>query len=462
MNIDKDTKKVYVCRLCGQTSAKWLGRCPSCGEWNTLIEEPVKTHAGKGRSLFGVSHSDPIPLWEVSKEADHSRIFIGLEEIDRVLGGGLVPGGLVLLAGEPGIGKSTLLLQILCQLASNINQNKVLYVSGEESLTQIRIRSERLGEIPEKLWVVCESELDRVIDIVNEQVPSMLAVDSIQTLFCNEVSSAPGSIAQVREATARLMQLAKIKGIPMIIVGHVTKEGAIAGPRVLEHLVDTVLYFEGDRSHSFRLLRTIKNRYGPTHEIGVFEMTECGLKQVPNPSEVFLSQRSEAVAGSVIVPCMEGTRPILVEIQALVSASHLTMPRRTSTGIDHNRLSLLVAIAERHLGMSFYDRDIFINVAGGLKISEPASELAVIMALASSFREIPMDPHSAVFGEVGLAGEVRAVGRTELRLNEASRLGFKRCIIPQAGSDRINFTDNLEVLPVKRIDEAVSLMSPVS
>ncbi|MBW1932396.1 MAG: DNA repair protein RadA [Deltaproteobacteria bacterium] len=460
MSRDKDTKTVYVCRLCGQTSAKWLGRCPGCGEWHTLVDEPVDTLVRKGRSLLSASQSAPLPLLEVSTDVDEARIFIGMNEMDRVLGGGLVPGSLVLLAGEPGIGKSTLLLQILCHLASN--QKKILYVSGEESLAQIRMRSERLGKIPESLWVACESELDRIIEIVKEQSPSVLAVDSIQTMFCGEILSAPGSVAQVREATARLMQLAKSKGIPTILVGHVTKEGAIAGPRVLEHLVDTVLYFEGDRSHTFRLLRTVKNRYGPTHEIGVFEMTEAGLKQVPNPSEVFLGQRPKAVPGSVIVPCMEGTRPILVEIQALVSPSHLAMPRRTSTGIDSSRLALLIAVAERHLGVALFDRDIFINVVGGLKISEPASELAVIMAMVSSLRDVPLNMDTAVFGEVGLTGEVRAVGRTELRLNEAARLGLKRCIIPQAGSHRLKFSDSLEILPVKRIDEAVAAMSKVS
>lgn len=459
MSRNKDTKVVYVCQSCGQTSVKWLGRCPGCGAWHTLVEEPVDTPVRKGRSLFAVSQSAPLPLLEVSADVDEARIFIGINEMDRVLGGGLVPGSLVLLAGEPGIGKSTLLLQILCRLASG--QKKVLYISGEESLAQIRMRSERLGEIPGGLWVACESELDRIIEIVEEQGPSVLAVDSIQTLLYGEISSPPGSIAQVREATTRLMQLARFKGVPTILVGHVTKEGAIAGPRVLEHLVDTVLYFEGDRSHTFRLLRTIKNRYGPTHEIGVFEMTEAGLKQVPNPSEVFLGQRPKAVPGSVVVPCMEGTRPILVEIQALVSPSHLAMPRRTSTGIDSNRLALLIAVAERHLGVALYDRDIFINVAGGLKISEPASELAVIMAMVSSLREVPLDMDTAVFGEVGLTGEVRAVGRAELRLNEAARLGLKRCIIPWAGSDRLKFSDSLEVLPVERIDEAVAAMSEV-
>ena len=459
MTRDKNTKTVYVCQSCGQTSPKWLGRCPGCGNWHTMVERPVETPAKKDRGLLPINQSIPLHLMEVSSGADESRISVGIEEMDRVLGGGLVPGGLVLLGGEPGIGKSTLLLQVLSCLAHTLK--KVLYVSGEESLAQIKMRSERLGKISEGLWVVCESDLDRVVEIVEEHAPSVLAIDSIQTMFCRDISSAPGSIAQVREATARLMQLARARGIPTVLVGHVTKEGAIAGPRVLEHLVDTVLYFEGDRSHTFRLLRTVKNRYGPTYEIGVFEMTENGLKEVPNPSEIFLSQRPKAVPGSVIVPCMEGTRPILVEIQALVSPSHLTMPRRTSTGIDSNRLALLIAVAERHLGLALYDRDIFINVVGGLKVSEPASELAVILAMISSFKEIPLDLDTAAFGEIGLTGEVRAVGRAELRLNEVARLGLKRCIIPWPGSERLKIPDSLDTIPVKRIDEAVTVMNEV-
>jgi len=460
--LSKDNKAIYVCQACGQTSAKWLGRCPGCGEWHTLVKESVNTLDIKARSLSGVNRSAPLPLLEVSTDVDDARIVIGISEMDRVLGGGLVPGSLVLLAGEPGIGKSTLLLQLLCHLASHQKQKKVLYVSGEESLVQIRMRSERLGKIPENLWVACESELDRIIEIMEEQNHSILAVDSIQTLFCGEILSAPGSMVQVRETTVRLMQLAKSKVVSTILVGHVTKEGAIAGPRALEHLVDTVLYFEGDRSHTFRLLRTVKNRYGPTHEIGVFEMTETGLEQVSNPSEVFLAQRPNALPGSVIVPCMEGTRPIMVEIQALVSPSHLAIPRRTSTGIDSNRLALLIAVAERHLGVVLFDRDIFINVVGGLKISEPASELAVIMAIVSSLRDIPLNMDTAVFGEVGLTGEVRPVGRMELRINEAARLGLKRCIVPEAVSHRIKYSNNLEILSVKRIDQAIAVLSEVS
>ncbi len=422
-----------------------------------MVERPLEAPLKKGLGLTSTDQPVPLHLIDVPSDLDESRTSVGIGEMDRVLGGGLVPGALVLLSGEPGIGKSTLLLQLLSSLAHT--SKSVLYISGEESLAQIKMRSERLGKTSRGLWLVCESDLDRILDIVREHAPSVLAIDSIQTMFCRDISSAPGSIAQVREATARVMQVAKTRGIATILVGHVTKEGSIAGPKVLEHLVDTVLYFEGDRSHTFRLLRTIKNRYGPTYEIGVFEMTDRGLREVPNPSEVFLSQRPGPVPGSVIVPCMEGTRPILVEIQALVSPSHLTMPRRTSTGIDSNRLALLIAVAERHLGLALYDRDIFINVVGGLKVSEPASELGVILAIVSSLREVPLDLDTAVFGEVGLTGEVRAVERAGLRLKEATRLGLKRCIIPWPGSDRLKVPDGLEPFPVKRINEAVALIS---
>lgn len=372
--------------------------------------------------------------------------------MDRVLGGGLVPGGMVLLSGEPGIGKSTLLLQILASLTSD--RRTILYVSGEESLNQIRLRAERLGSIPETLWVAAESDFDRIVEIAEEKSPAVMAVDSVQTISCSDISSAPGSVSQVREATARLMQFAKARDIPVILVGHVTKEGTIAGPRVLEHLVDTVLYFEGDRSHTFRLLRTVKNRYGPTHEIGVFEMSGTGLMEVPNPSEIFLSQRPEPVPGSIIVPCMEGTRPILVEIQSLVSPSHLNMPRRTATGIDNNRLALLVAIMERHLAVPLYDRDIFVNVVGGMKITETAADLGIILAMLSSLNDTPLDRGTAVFGEVGLTGEVRPVSRHDMRLNEVRRLGLRRCIIPVHGSERLTALEALDTVPVKTISEA--------
>ena len=445
-------KKKYACQTCGQVSPKWLGSCPGCGAWNTLVEEPAAPGGRRTGRPLSRHVQDPVPISDISAAQCDSRLQTGMDEMDRVLGGGLVPGGMVLLSGEPGIGKSTLLLQILASLTSD--RRTILYVSGEESLNQIRLRAERLGSIPETLWVAAESDFDRIVEIAEEKSPAVMAVDSVQTISCSDISSAPGSVSQVREATARLMQFAKARDIPVILVGHVTKEGTIAGPRVLEHLVDTVLYFEGDRSHTFRLLRTVKNRYGPTHEIGVFEMSGTGLMEVPNPSEIFLSQRPEPVPGSIIVPCMEGTRPILVEIQSLVSPSHLNMPRRTATGIDNNRLALLVAIMERHLAVPLYDRDIFVNVVGGMKITETAADLGIILAMLSSLNDTPLDRGTAVFGEVGLTGEVRPVSRHDMRLNEVRRLGLRRCIIPVHGSERLTALEALDTVPVKTISEA--------
>jgi len=454
----EDSKSVFVCQSCGHVSAKWLGCCPGCGAWHTFSEEKKGGDAGgrgwKRESLDEIGH---IPLSDVKLEEGIERIGTDVSEMDRVLGGGLVPGGLVLLGGEPGIGKSTLLLQLLALLAEK--GHRVLYVSGEESAAQIKMRAERLGSISRDLIVACEVDMDRIMGIVEEVSPAVLAIDSIQTLYCKELGSSPGSVGQVREASARLMLMAKKRAMPTIIVGHVTKEGTIAGPRVLEHLVDTVLYFEGDRSHTFRLLRTVKNRFGPTHEIGVFEMSESGLRQVPNPSELFMAQRPESVPGSVVVPCMEGTRPILVEIQALVSPSHLAMPRRTAIGIENSRLALLIAVAEKHLGLTLYDRDIFINVVGGIKISEPAADLGVVLAMISSLREIPLNPSTAVFGEVGLTGEVRSVGKAELRINEASRLGLEFCIMPEVAASNLKSPENFKVLPVKRLQDAVEVLS---
>ncbi len=427
-------KRSFVCKSCGHVSPKWLGRCPECGTWESMVEDAQGPSHGHG--LHGDTGSfKAIALSDVSSLDEGGRIEVGMDEVDRVLGGGLVPGGLVLLGGEPGIGKSTLLLQVLMRLEGK--GERVLYVSGEESLSQLRLRADRLGRCGEGLFVASESDLERVLGLVNDLRPSVLAIDSVQTLSAPDIASAPGSVAQVRESTAWLMRTGKRLSLPVIIIGHVTKDGAIAGPRVLEHLVDTVLYFEGDRSYSFRILRSVKNRYGPTHEIGVFEMRETGLEEVPNPSRLFLGQQASAVPGSVIVPCMEGTRPILVEIQALVSPSYLAMPRRTVTGFDTNRLALLIAVAEKHLGVVLYDKDIFINVAGGIKISETASDLAIIAALVSSLQEQPVCLGTAFFGEVGLTGEVRPVGRADIRLNEVARLGLRRCVMPTVASQGI-------------------------
>ena len=447
----RDKKPLFVCTQCGNTSSKWMGRCSGCGGWNTMVEESADAGPAGRRGPA----PEPIPLSKV-RVVEEQRVPTGIGEMDRVLGGGLVPGALVLMAGEPGIGKSTLLLQVMLRLSPHIGP--VLYVTGEESAAQIKMRAERLGfplgERGPEPMVASETSMQHIEEMVRLLRPRVLAVDSVQTIFCPGIPSAPGSVAQVRESTARLMELTKSRELSTFLVGHVTKEGVIAGPRLLEHLVDTVLYFEGERSHAFRLLRTVKNRYGPTSEIGVFEMTEKGLSQVPNPSEIFMAQRPCDKPGSVVVPCMEGSRPILAEIQALVSPSHLTMPRRTATGVDGNRLALLIAVMERHLGTALYDRDIFLNVTGGLRISEPGADLAIVMAIISSFNDRALDPEMAVIGEVGLTGEVRAVGRLDLRLKEVARLGLARCMLPASARGRVKPPRGLEGVYVESVRHA--------
>ncbi|MGC8735301.1 MAG: DNA repair protein RadA [Dissulfurimicrobium sp.] len=435
-------KRIYICQSCNYRSFKWLGRCPDCGVWNSFTEEIETCASAISLNAGGC----PERMSEIATRAEGCRIITGIKELDRVLGGGLVPGSVVLLGGEPGIGKSTLLLQFLGHISGL--GNKVLYISGEESPEQIRMRAERLGiEMggKEDFWLAGEVMLERIERYVSELSPMFLAVDSIQTVICEDLESAAGSISQIRESAARLIRMSKPRGLSVFLIGHVTKEGVIAGPRVLEHLVDTVLYFEGERGHAFRILRTVKNRYGPTHEIGVFEMTGEGLREIVNPSEIFLTSRSEAVAGSVVTVCLEGTRPMLVEIQALVSRSYLANPRRTSTGFDANRLAMLVAVGERHLGTVLYDKDIFINVAGGLRIIEPAADLAVLMAIVSSLKGIPIPGGTALFGEVGLTGEVRAVTMSGARLNEAARLGLKCCLIPWMGGKQSDTPKGLDV-----------------
>ncbi len=427
-----------------------MGKCPECGGWNTLIEEQLPTET-EAQHISKSPHTAPQLLKEVDLAIKELRISTTLNEADRVLGGGLVPGSLVLLAGEPGIGKSTILMQILMGLANN--GQKVLYVSGEESLDQIRLRAERLGSIPDKLLVASETDVNSIISMTQQYQPDILAVDSIQTLYHPNIASAPGSVSQVRESAARLMGAGKSAALPIILVGHVTKEGALAGPRVLEHLVDSVLYLEGDRTHSFRLLRTVKNRFGPTHEVGVFEMTSTGLKEIENPSKLFMSQSSSGMPGSVIVPCVEGTRPILVEVQALVTPSYLGTPRRTTTGFDSSRLALLIAVCERYLTGSFYNKDIFLNIAGGMKLSEPAADLAVAAALYSSLRKTAIPANCAIFGEVGLTGEIRPVGHTKLRLEEAWRLGFQACIVPAANIEKQGLSNNSkkQIIPITKL-----------
>ncbi len=418
-------KTFYTCQKCGLQSPKWLGRCPDCMEWNTLVEETAPPRAGKGGSGKG-QISVPVLLRDVAA-AEEDRIRCGIRELDRVLGGGVVPGSFILIGGDPGIGKSTLLLQGAARLADS---GEALYVTAEESARQIKLRAERLGISADRLLVLAETSLEAILERVEERKPAFLVVDSIQTIFTAALESAPGSVSQVRECAGRLMHLAKGGGPSVFIVGHVTKEGSIAGPRMLEHMVDTVLYFEGDPGHPYRILRAVKNRFGSTNEIGVFEMKDSGLAEVLNPSEIFLAERPQGASGSVVIPSLEGTRPILVELQALVSGSSLGTPRRTAIGIDHNRVSLLVAVLEKKVGLSLMAQDIFLNVAGGVRLNEPATDLGVAAALASSHLNRPIPARTALFGEIGLAGEVRAVSRPELRVKEAARLGFNRCFLP--------------------------------
>ena len=442
-------KSFYTCQQCGYQSPKWLGRCPDCGQWNTLAEEALPFSRGKGRPA--TPGGQPLRLAEVAvTEAD--RIRCGIAELDRVLGGGVVPGAFTLIGGDPGIGKSTLLLQSVARLAGKA---RALYVTAEESTRQVKLRGERLGVAAEELYLLAETSLEAITERVRELKPAFLVVDSIQTIFTAALESAPGSVSQVRECAGRLMQVAKGDGIPTFIVGHVTKDGAIAGPRMLEHMVDTVLYFEGDPGHPYRILRAVKNRFGSTNEIGVFEMKEAGLAEVPNPSELFLAERPAGAAGSVVVPSLEGSRPILVELQALVGGTSFGTPRRTAMGIDHNRVSLLVAVLEKKVGLSLLAQDIFLNVAGGVRLDEPAVDLGVLAALASSHLNRPVPERTILFGEVGLAGEVRAVSRPDLRVREAARLGFDRCLLPTGNLKNLESPPGMVLVGVRSAEEAL-------
>lgn len=422
-------KTMFICQQCGANSPKWLGRCPECGEWNCYVEEKVEAAASGGRCVSVDPAALPVLLSDVSFDDGTKHFPIGIAELDRVLGGGLVPGSAILVGGDPGIGKSTIVLQAFGMLSEKFD--KILYISGEESAAQIKMRAERLGIDSRNIYIFTENCLELLLDQVAKLQPSIIAVDSIQTIYSQEIASAPGTISQVREAAGRLIQMAKSKGISVLLIGHVTKEGAIAGPKVMEHMVDTVLYFEGERGHPFRLLRSVKNRFGPTCEIGVFEMTGKGLKEVLNPSGLFLAERPEGAAGSCVVTSLEGSRPLLVELQALVSSSGFANPRRTSIGIDSGRMAILIAVMEKIVGLSLHDKDIFLNIAGGLKVSEPAVDLGTVATIHSSLHNTPIDPSVVIIGEVGLAGEVRAVIGAEARLKEASKMGFKRCIVPK-------------------------------
>lgn len=424
-------RTVFVCQACGGQHPKWLGRCAECGTWNSLAEEPVGATAA---SAVGGLAGTPVRLPDVPLERTETRVPTGISELDRVLGGGLVAGSVTLIGGDPGIGKSTLLLQLADRLAQR--GQRVLYVSGEESNRQIRLRAERIGAHSEAVWLLAETSLDRTIEAAIAQAPQALIVDSVQTLRSETLESAAGSVGQVREVASRLMVLAKQTGTATFLVGHVTKDGAIAGPRVLEHIVDTVLYFEGEKGHPYRILRTVKNRFGSTQEVGVFEMNGAGLSEVANPSELFLSERSHGTSGSAILASAEGTRPILVEIQALVTSPAAGTPRRAANGIDPARLGLLLAVLEKRVGLGVGGQDVFVNVAGGLSLDEPAADLAVAAAVASSWLERPIEAKTVVFGEIGLAGEIRAVPHAEIRLREAAALGFSRCVLPTRNAER--------------------------
>lgn len=457
----KGKKTVFFCQNCGHEESKWLGQCPACKEWNTFVEEKVTVpKAGNASALGPAGGAAPQPVLLTSVDTDDDeRIRTGIGELDRVLGGGIVQGSLVLVGGDPGIGKSTLLLQV-CQKLSAMGK-KILYISGEESLKQIKLRADRMGTFSENLYLLCETNLELIRSSIERQKPDMAVIDSIQTMYNEEVSSAPGSVSQVRESTNVLLQLAKGLNIAIFIVGHVTKEGTVAGPRVLEHMVDTVLYFEGDRHVSYRILRGVKNRFGSTNEIGVFEMRREGLVEVENPSEYMLSGRPENASGSVVACAMEGTRPILMEIQALVCHSNFGMPRRTAAGLDYNRVNLLMAVLEKRAGLPLSSYDAYVNIAGGIRMNEPASDLGIVMAIASSYKNKPVPEDTIVFGEVGLSGEVRAVTMPEQRVAEAKKLGFKVCILPEVSRKSLKNMggqEEIRIIGVRSINQAIDLL----
>ncbi|MFZ5985612.1 MAG: DNA repair protein RadA [Bacillota bacterium] len=449
-------KSFFVCQECGYESRGWLGKCPACSQWNSFVEE-VQEPKNKISADAVLSKVKPININDIQIEREE-RYLTGMKEMDRVLGGGIVKGSLVLVGGDPGIGKSTLLLQICDKIKVN---SKILYISGEESIKQIKIRADRLNVKNQNLLMVSETNFKVIQALSQSEVPDLIIVDSIQTMFNDELSAAPGSVSQVRDITAGLMRIAKTSNIAIIIVGHVTKEGAIAGPRVLEHMVDTVLYFEGERHLSYRVLRAVKNRFGSTNEIGIFEMKDVGLVEVDNPSAIMISGRPENVPGSVVVSSLEGTRPMLIEIQALVCPTSFGMPRRMATGIDYNRITLLMAVLEKRVGMQLHNFDAYVNVVGGLKIDEPACDLGIITAIASSFRNSPVDIDTVLIGEVGLTGEVRAVNQIDKRIMEAMRIGFKSCVVPSGNMKvikQMKEVNNINIKAVENVQEALSIL----
>jgi len=447
------TKVMYVCQSCGATAPRWAGRCDACGEWNTIAEEQV-VEPGKhtrAKATAGTQATAPVSILDRS-QALPERIATGNAECDRVLGGGIVPGSLTLVGGDPGIGKSTLMLQLSHHVAERVGP--VLYVSGEESFDQTRMRARRLGRLTERLMLLVETDVDTIRARLAEEDYALVVVDSVQSVYSSQIPAVPGSVGQVRECANEFLQIAKGTGVPVFLVGHVTKEGTIAGPRVLEHLVDTVLYFEGEGRQALRILRAVKNRFGSTNEIGVFEMMETGLHEVPNPSALFLSERPIGVSGSVVLPSIEGTRPLLVEVQALVSESHLASPRRTTTGVNPNRVSLILAVLEKRAGVPFSDKDVFVNVVGGVRVDEPAADLAIAFALVSSALETPLPADTAAFGELGLAGEVRPVDMARYRVSEAAKFGLTTCVLPRSCAADVN-GDAIELIPVTGVAQAV-------
>ena len=447
-------KSVFFCQSCGYESSKWMGQCPGCREWNTFVEEVMMSTGGTKKKMSTGKTEEPTLLSKVNSESS-LRISTEIAEFDRVLGGGIVPGSMVLVGGDPGIGKSTLLLQMCLLLSSK--KHKILYISGEESLQQIKIRADRLGEFEGDLLMLCETDLETIQAVIERTRPELVVIDSIQTMCKGDVSSAPGSVSQVRESTGVFMKIAKTLGITVFIVGHVTKEGVVAGPRVLEHMVDTVLYFEGERHAVYRILRSVKNRFGSTNEIGVFEMGQQGLTEVLNPSQYLLDGRPEGAAGSDVACLMEGTRPVMVEVQALVCRTNFNMPRRTAAGMDYNRVNLLMAVVEKRLGMSLANWDAYINIAGGMKLNAPALDLAVVAAIISSYKDLPMDDSTVFLGEVGLAGEVRGVSMAAQCVQEAKKLGFKRCILPKVNVSGIHVA-GIEIIGIGDLHGLVKLL----
>lgn len=441
---------IYVCQQCGAQQPRWAGRCPECHEWNSLVEERQEAQPKSGRPVF--APTEAVPITEI-QAVDAPRIPSGIAEFDRILGGGAVLGSAILIGGDPGIGKSTILLQAAARIAAD--GLRVLYVTAEESLLQTKLRAERLGVATPQLLLLAETSVERIMREVERVEPQMLIVDSIQMVFLPELPTAPGSVGQVRESAARLIAHAKQRGHPMFLVGHVTKDGAIAGPRTLEHMVDTVLYFEGDRHHAFRLLRAVKNRFGPTNEIGVFQMTRDGLQEVANPSRLFLGDRNEGATGSVVVPCMEGTRALLVEVQALLSTARYGSPERKVTGVDYARTCVLMAVLERRAGLQLAGQDVFVNVAGGVEVDEPAVDLGIACAMASSLQEFPIPRDTIVVGEVGLGGEIRGVSQLESRLREAAKLGFRHAFIPADSGELPATPKELKLIPVRTLAECV-------